>query len=391
MIINQTMHIALSVAFLALVGFKFVDLLRKRTNPAMWGLWGTLAGFVFGLVIGVDVVFKAMERVAPGTPWWLQHFFLCAGGFAVQVFFIYSIDERHAANRRALRWFGVFLAFQAVITALYVPAYLTDDLNSLLRHDFTHAPLSVWMNVVFVAYVGLVEVTVTRMAWTWAKVADRLWLRRGLRLIAIGSAISALFAVHKVGYVSAVFLGHQPPWSEFKGSFVPALAGIVLITIGSLVPRWGPRFDALRQWVLHYRSYRRLAPLWTALVSAFPEVQLEAPYRPGRDGYRLDDLRYFVYRRVIEIWDARRALRPYTSRSHRDSAIASALAAGLSDAEITAAAEAASVAEGLRALEHGRDRSDDDYAPKMPGGSDLVAEVAWLEQVSGAFARAEAR
>jgi hypothetical protein len=390
-IINQTMHMTVAAVFLTLVAYKFVDLLRKPSNPAVWGLWGTLAGFVFGLVVGIDVVFKAMERVVPGSPWWVQHVFLCGSGLAVQVFFVYSIDERGAAYKRVIKWAVVYLAFQVLITALYVPAYLTGDLNALLHHDFTNAPLSVWMNVVFVAYVGLVEVTVTRLAWRWAKVADRVWLRRGLRLIAVGSAISALFAVHKVAYVSAVFLGYQPPWSEFKGSFVPALAGIVLITVGSLVPRWGPRFDSMRQWVLHYRSYRRLAPLWTALVGAFPEVQLEAPYRPGRDGYQLDDLRYFVYRRVIEIWDARRALRPYTSRAHRDSAIASARAAGLDETEITAVAEAASVAEGLRARENGRDRGDDDYAPKMPGGSDLSAEVAWLEQVAAAFARAEVR
>lgn len=289
----------------------------------------------------------------------------------------------------------MYLAGQVLITALYVPAFLRGDVAAMLRQDFGNAPLAVLMNVVFVAYIGIVLVTVSRMARTWSKLADRVWLRRGLRLIAIGAAFGALLPIHKVGYMSAVQLGYQPPWSEFRWSFYPVMVGVTLATVGALVPKWGPKwgpkFDSLRQWVLRYRSYRRLAPLWTALVSAFPEVQLEAPYQPGRDGYRLDDLRYFVYRRVIEIWDARRALRPYTSRSHRDSVIASARAAGLSDIEITAVAEAASVAEGLRAREHGRDRSDDDYAPKMPGGSDLAAEVAWLEQVAGAFARAEAR
>ncbi|WP_394614782.1 MAB_1171c family putative transporter [Lentzea sp. JNUCC 0626] len=391
MIVNQTLHITVSALFLALVIYRFVVLMRQPRNPARWGLWGTLAGFVFGLIVGVDIVFKALERLVPGSPWWLQHVLLCAGGLAVQIFFIYSIDDRANAYRRARWWTGVYVVFQVAITALYVPAYLTGDLAALLRHDFMNAPLMVFANLVFVGYVGLVEVTVTRLSWTWSKVADRVWLRRGLRLIAIGSAISVLYAVHKVAYVAAVYLGHQPPWSEFQASFVPALAGVVLITIGSLVPRWGARYETMRQWRRHYRSYQRLAPLWTALVNAFPEVQLEEPYQPRRDGYRLDDLRYFVYRRVIEIWDARRALRPYTSRAHRDSAIATARAAGLTDTQITAAAEAASVAEGLRVRSSGQDRRDDDHAPKMPGGSDLAAEVAWLEQVADAFARAEAR
>ncbi|GAA0209042.1 hypothetical protein GCM10010492_03390 [Saccharothrix mutabilis subsp. mutabilis] len=370
---------------------KFTDLVRKPTNPAMWGLWGSLAGFGFGLTIGVDVVFKAMDRLAPGSPWWLQHVLLCGAGWALQVFFTHSIEQGHAARRRALRWGLVFLAGQALITALYVPAYLRGDVAAMLRHDFVHAPLAVLMNVVYVAYIGVVLVTVARMAWTWAEVADRAWLRRGLRLIAIGSAVSALLPLHKIGYMSAVYLGRQPPWSEFKWSFYPAAIGVALATAGSLVPKWGPRWDSVRQWWLHYRSYRRLAPLWAALVEAFPEVQLEEPYRPGRDGHRLDDLRYFVYRRVIEIWDARRALRPYTSRAHRDAAIAAAKAEGLTDAEITAVAEAVTVAEGLRARASGHGRRDDDHAPKMPGGSDLAAEVAWLERVAVAFARAEAR
>ncbi|MGW6930091.1 MAB_1171c family putative transporter [Lentzea sp. NPDC054927] len=391
MIVNQVLHITICVLFTVLIAYKFADLLRRPTNPAMWGLWGALAGFGFGLTVGVDVVFKAMDRVVPGSPWWLQHVLLCGAGWALQVFFIYSIDEGRAAHRRMVRWGLVYLAGQVLITALYVPAYLRGDVAAMLRQDFANAPLAVLMNLVFVAHVGVVMMTITRMAWTWTKVADRVWLRRGLRLIAIGSAFAALLPVHKIGYVSAVYLGYQPPWSEFRWSFYPIMIGVALATVGALLPRWGPRFDAMWQWALHYRSYRRLAPLWTALVGAFPEVQLEAPYRLVRDGYRLDDLRYFVYRRVIEIWDARRALRPYTSRSHRDSAIASARAAGLSDTEITAVAEAASVAEGLRARKHGRDRSEDDYAPKMPGGSDLAAEVAWLEQVAGAFIRAEAR
>jgi hypothetical protein len=391
MIVNQVLHITICALFFLLIAYKFVDLLRKPTNPAMWGIWGALVGFCFGLTVGVDLVFKAMDRMVPGSPWWLQHVLLCGAGWALQLFFIYSIEQGRAANRRAIRWGLVYLAGQVLITALYIPAFLRGDVAAMLRQDFGNAPLAVLMNVVFVAYVGIVLVTVSRMARTWSKVADRVWLRRGLRLIALGAAFGALLPIHKVGYMSAVQLGYQPPWSEFRWSFYPVMVGVTLATVGALVPRWGPRFDGLRQWVLHYRSYRRLAPLWTALVDAFPEVQLEAPYRPFRDGYRLDDLRYFVYRRVIEIWDARRALRPYTSRSHRDSAIASARAAGLSDTEITAVAEAASVAEGLRARERGRNRSDDDCAPKMPGGSDLAAEVAWLEQVAGAFARAGAR
>ncbi|TWP47453.1 hypothetical protein FKR81_32630 [Lentzea tibetensis] len=389
MLVDFSLHVATSVVFLVLVAYKFVDLVRKPTNPAMWGLWSATAGFGLGLAIGIDPVFKAMDRVVPASPWWLQHVLLCGSGLALQAFFLYSIEERPVAHRRVRRWAVVYLAGQVAITAVYVPAVLSGDFAALLRHDFAHAPLSAVMNLVFVAYVGLVMWTVARMSWTWSKIADRVWLRRGLRLIAVGAAISTLFPVHKVGYVSAVFLGHSPPWSEFQVSFYPALAGMTLVGAGSMLPKWGPWLSAVRQWVLHYRSYRRLDPLWTALVDAFPEVRLEEPYRFGRDGYRLDDLRYFLYRRVIEIWDARRALRQFTSRARRESAESAARAAGLAADDVTVVAEAASIADGLRARVHGRDGDDADYAPRLPGGSDLAAEVAWLERVAAAFGRSE--
>lgn len=389
MLVDFSLHVVTSVVWLTLVAFKLADLVRKPTNPAMWGLWTATAGFGLGLTIGIDPVFKAIDRVVPASPWWLQHVLLCGSGLALQAFFLYSIEERRDAHRGLLRWAAVYLAGQVLITALYVPAVLSGDFAALLRHDFANAPVSVIMNVVYVAYVGLVMFTVARMSWTWSKIADRVWLRRGLRLIAIGSAISALFPVHKVGYVSAVRLGYQPPWSEFQWSFYPVLVGMGLVGAGAMLPKWGPRLSVVRQWVLHYRSYRRLGPLWTELVGAFPEVRLEEPYRFGRDGYRLDDLRYFLYRRVIEIWDARRALRQFTSRTLRESAESAALAAGLAEDDVTVVAEAASIADGLRARVHGRDGDDADYAPHMPGGADLAAEVAWLERVAGAFGRSK--
>lgn len=68
MIVNQVLHISICALFFLLIAYKFVDLLRKPSNPAMWGISGALAGFCFGLTIGVDLVFKAMDRGCPVVP-----------------------------------------------------------------------------------------------------------------------------------------------------------------------------------------------------------------------------------------------------------------------------------------------------------------------------------
>lgn len=76
---------------------------------------------------------------------------------------------------------------------------------------------------------------------------------------------------------------------------------------------WGQGgLESLGHRVDQARSYRRLAPLWGALCAAEPGVVLGRLSR-----FALDIL---LYRRIIEIWDARLRLRDHFDPDTRDAA-----------------------------------------------------------------------
>lgn len=64
-----------------------------------------------------------------------------------------------------------------------------------------------------------------------------------------------------------------------------------------------------RRWYRDYRSLRCLYPLWRDLCRRVPSVALVPPPSALRDRLRIRHLDFWLARRVVEIQDARRALR----------------------------------------------------------------------------------
>lgn len=147
------------------------------------------------------------------------------------------------------------------------------------------------------------------------------------------------------------------------------------MVIGSTIGGWGPRLSEVGEWLADYRSYRRLGPLWRALVKVAPDVI------PPRDMASLI-IGQKRYRRIIEIRDLILTLRPYCDP---------AVAAGLAAAEPSPAEMAAVIASAIRARREGR-RPTGDLSIAMPAepGADLATESHWLEAVSAALSRARA-
>jgi len=170
---------------------------------------------------------------------------------------------------------------------------------------------------------------------------------------------------------------------------VPVFAGLaVLLTfVGMVLPRWGQRFDAVREAVARRRDLRRLEPLWRAFYDVVPGIALDPPgsrrFLVGREvGLRL-------LRRVIEISDGRLAVGPYVPPAAEPAARARATAAGLAGAELEAVVEASRIAAGLAAMARGDAASPAEPAPSPAadgaGDGDLAAEVARLVRVARAF------
>jgi hypothetical protein len=227
------------------------------------------------------------------------------------------------------------------------------------------------------------------MCWQYAKVCGRPWLRRGLRLSAVGLSLVLGYVATRAATLVGAKLGADPASFEF---LVPVFAGLsLLLTLaGMLLPSWGPRIDAVREGFARRRDHRRLEPLWRALYAAAPGIALDPPgsgrFLVGRQaGLRL-------LRRVIEISDGRLAVAPYVPAWAGPAARERATAAGVTGEELEAVVEAARIRAGLAALTRGDapepaagDGPGSPAGAAPGGGDDLAAEVARLVLVARAF------
>jgi hypothetical protein len=130
--------------------------------------------------------------------------------------------------------------------------------------------------------------------------------------------------------------------------------------------------------------YWRLYPLWDALRQAVPEIEL--PLDPAMRW----NIRYRLYRRVIEIRDAQLALRPYASADVAAQAAAAAKAAGLPPDKAAALVEAAVIIDALESRLRGRQPQDDGVALHKASaeiGNDIRAEASVIMLMSQAIHR----
>lgn len=241
-------------------------------------------------------------------------------------------------------------------------------------------------SIYLLVYVTALLVTlglIVYLCWGYAKKAEIMWLQRGLRTTILGALIYAVSPLDRLSVLIVKPLGIDPLKWEILVPFCTG-TGVLLIVSGLTMPSWGPCLSAMLDWVKDYRTHRKLYPLWCALRQAIPEIALH----PASSS-RVRNLRYHVYRQIVEIRDARLTLRP-----HMDSHVA-VLAAqrgtevGLDGDELAAVVEAAQLKVALRSR-------IDDCAPglsspvdesEVRGGDDISSEVAWLLQVARAYTR----
>jgi hypothetical protein len=265
-----------------------------------------------------------------------------------------------------LRW-QLVLTVTVLVTLLVLDAGTggIDPRPARLSGHLSPATVVYW--VVLEGYLGAVLITTSLLFRRVARDAPAGLPRLGLRTIAAGTAMIALYAAVKTGLIVARGAG-MPIDFESVAPWGRSLQGIgtLLAVTGALVPV-GQR---VRSVTATWRSLLALRPLWTAMRDAFPEVILFTPRRAAIELAGVDDVHLRLYRRVIEIRDGMLALRPYLS--------------GVSPS--TPEAEAAAIASALR-------RRADGVAPAShaqtfaPVGPQMSDEVAWLSRVSRAYRR----
>lgn len=257
----------------------------------------------------------------------------------------------------------------AVMLVLFVLAQtVTDGSTQLLYGRSPSRYLDVYLTVYVVACMGA-EAQISRLCRRHARHVGRLWLRRGLRLVAVGAMLTLLFGLVRALEVLGVPVGPLGKVGLWCGS-----AGVLAKLVGWTLPSWGPSATALSRWAASYRDLLRLRPLWLSLYRANPGIALDEPRSRLAEVLSVLDVEYRTCRRIIEIRDGLVALSPYlpppTDSDDPD-------------------AEAVRITEGLRV--HASARAPHPKPRELThraAATDIAGELRWLTRVSRAFDRA---
>ncbi|GAA2842674.1 hypothetical protein GCM10010505_77160 [Kitasatospora aburaviensis] len=160
-------------------------------------------------------------------------------------------------------------------------------------------PAVVIYQAIFYAYLGTAMALGAKTFGGARRAIPRGLVRAGVTALAAGCALGALYVVERLPYtVIGTGLDHNPQLDRlFDGTVATS---ILLIIIGLVLPpvRGLTRYirDQRTMWVLH--------PLWAALVSEFPNLNLGERRSRLRELFTTGDLTIDVAHRAFVIRDA---------------------------------------------------------------------------------------
>ncbi|MGW7349513.1 MAB_1171c family putative transporter [Streptomyces sp. NPDC054854] len=310
---------------------------------------------------------------------------LAAVAFCVsaQLIFLRWAAVGEEVVRKTRFWVATGLTLDLLLTALF---FLADGpARCPTEFDGSGEPLLLAYLLAFIASQAVPCLTIVRRCGPYARMTDNVSLRQGLRMMFLGAVILLVYGLVRTVNVLSIAAGVEiGPWREALASVLDAF-GIVALSLSLTMSFWTPVASGFLDWTRSYRAYRVLYPLWRDLYESFPDIALEPP------GTSVRDLDYRLHRRVVEIRDGWRDLRPYIERATGGTgAPAGDRIAGTVAAESRQAfAEAAQIRQALHARRAGtipRDNKDaGDFEDRDT--DNFRAEVAWLTKVAAAYSR----
>ncbi|MER7845761.1 MAB_1171c family putative transporter [Kitasatospora sp. NPDC096077] len=193
-------------------------------------------------------------------------------------------------------------------------ALITAAAPGLIGGDLVVGPtLSARLALAGYTAVGMLHTTVCLTALLRelvrrARAAGPGRLGTGLRLLTGGLVAGLLWNAWSVDDVlRAAVTGSQDGPEDLLCAVLGGLcAALIAAGLGSTL--WPAATGAVRGWLRAHHRYRALTPLWRDLHTVLPEIALDPARRlplPPRDP------RFALYRRIIEIHDARLILRQH--------------------------------------------------------------------------------
>ena len=369
----------------AAVAYRFPILRRSTRDERARALWLTSLALAMSLTLMWPGVYAALDRLAgvPNLARLLANMLVLVAGWFNQCFFFHLNYSQVAAAQRARRSARLLAAALVVMASLFLLAGVDEE-----RWNFTDryasAPFIVEYRLVYLAYLALTIAVVMRLAWQYAQVAVDPSVKVGLRLVAAAGLVGLGYVANEALSATTRRFGLvSPAWNTAAVTDGLGALSVLLLVIGSTLPAWGHRagIPALHRWATHYRAYRRLYPLWVTVYRVNPGIALLPPTSAIADVLAVRNLEFRLYRRVVEIWDGRLALRPYLDPGVLEHAWQASRRAGLSDSAAQVLVEAVSLAAALRARQQGRPPRDVSMPPPS-SGTDVDSDADFLGQVA---------
>ncbi|MGW7719262.1 MAB_1171c family putative transporter [Streptomyces chartreusis] len=288
--------------------------LGLRTNRRDRALLMLTAAFGFkfvSLTIAAPDVAAAADRLIgiPDLTALVVHLFGGVGSSTgILAALSYWTCPAEQARQRVKCWLVIAAVMAGALIGLWLAARpaVSNRSGNYLLDNMQLPQVAVYLVLYTVAFAaGLLEILV--ICVRYARLAPGVWLRRGLRITAIGAAVYLLYCGYRLICVTAVHLRVDLPDLEF---ITPVCigAGVPLMAIGLTLPSWGAKLTAASAWLHDYRSYQALYPLWRELYDQVPSIALDPPRSRIADILRFREIGYHLCRRVIEINDGRLAL-----------------------------------------------------------------------------------
>ncbi|MGW4060818.1 MAB_1171c family putative transporter [Amycolatopsis sp. NPDC004747] len=375
------------------------SVLRRPENLALRAAWLGSQIFAVSLCLGLLVYGLHLLVPIPARLRWIsiaQHVTAMTAAYLGYSAYVFMANERNAAIRHVKRHGLALLAVlaPALTAAIGAPP---EDFYAGLVADYANSPVSACYLTLFTAYVAVAVTGAGTMSWRWSRLVDEPWIRRGLVIGTIGYALAGVYCAVRTTFIVMAVTGDRIPVKEGAVTGWLIAAALPFVLIGVTVPGWGPRLAAaLRWWRLH-RAFRRLHPLWSELTAACPHVRM--PLGPSRLARRFGsavetwwddkwsphphDLPLRLHLRVVQIWDARRALLGHCDVADYDRVLADPRHRRRRTDVRAAYAEGAMLRAGLR--RHRAGAPGRRTAPALPAGvetADLAANVIWLQHVA---------
>lgn len=284
-------------------GFKIDELRRVPpgpARPAKRALVGLVAFAAAALSLQPPPVTQAIDPLLlPGTVRASSNVITMSAACSAQILLLCLTYGWPQARRRTIIRAAILAVSVAALVALFAVDHPATSASQPYPGSYVY---------VYAAYATYTAAALMVLLWRYAREPDPIehpLIPPSMRIAAVGCLCALIYIAIKLVYIAAHLTGLRLP-GDVNISNPFWIVALLLVTFGVTAPGWGSyvRLDRMARLSWRHRTYRRMAPLWSLVQRAVPEAVAPRRERSTR-----------FHRRVIEVADAARLLRPYLSNA----------------------------------------------------------------------------